>query len=49
MDYAVPLGMWAGVADLIPRVGAYLGALPAVLVALAAGPGYGVATPPPAG
>ena len=30
--------MWAGVADLIPQVGAYLGALPAVLVALTEGP-----------
>ena len=38
VDYAVPLGLWAGVADLIPQVGAYLGALPAVLVALTEGP-----------
>lgn len=44
IDYAVPLGLWAGVADLIPQVGAYLGALPAVLVALTEGPAYGVAT-----
>ncbi|HEU4349249.1 MAG TPA: AI-2E family transporter [Actinoplanes sp.] len=44
IDYAVPLGLWAGVADLIPQVGAYLGALPAVLVALTKGPVYGVAT-----
>jgi predicted PurR-regulated permease PerM len=44
IDYAVPLGSWAGVADLIPQVGAYLGALPAVLVALTKGPAYGVAT-----
>ena len=44
VDYAVPLGLWAGVADLIPQVGAYLGALPAVLVALTKGPVYGVAT-----
>ena len=44
VDYAVPLGLWAGVADLIPQVGAYLGALPAVLVALTEGPAYGVAT-----
>jgi Predicted permease len=44
VDYAVPLGLWAGVADLIPQVGAYLGALPAVLVALTKGPAYGVAT-----
>src|SRR5512132_1886134 len=44
IDYAVPLGLWAGVADLIPQVGAYLGALPAVLVALTEGPARGVAT-----
>ncbi len=44
IDYAVPLGLWAGVADLIPRVGAYLGALPAVVVALAKGPVWGAAT-----
>jgi predicted PurR-regulated permease PerM len=44
VDYAVPLGLWAGVADLIPQVGAYLGALPAVLVALTKGPVWGVAT-----
>jgi predicted PurR-regulated permease PerM len=42
VDYAVPLGMWAGVADLIPQVGAYLGAIPAILVGLAKGPGYGI-------
>ena len=44
VDYALPLGLWAGVADLIPQVGAYLGALPAVLVALTQGPVYGAAT-----
>ena len=44
VDYAVPLGLWAGVADLIPQIGAYLGALPAVLVALTKGPVWGVAT-----
>ena len=44
IDYAIPLGLWAGVADLIPQVGAYIGALPAVLVALTEGPAYGVAT-----
>ncbi|RZU01935.1 putative PurR-regulated permease PerM [Kribbella rubisoli] len=44
IDYAVPLGLWAGVADLIPQVGAYLGAVPAVLVALTEGPAYSVAT-----
>ena len=44
VDYAVPLGIWAGVADLVPQVGAYLGAVPAVLVALAEGPARAVAT-----
>jgi predicted PurR-regulated permease PerM len=44
IDYAVPLGLWAGVADLIPQVGAYLGALPAVVVALEKGPAWGAAT-----
>jgi predicted PurR-regulated permease PerM len=43
IPYAVPLGMWAGAADLIPQVGAYAGAIPAVLVGLARGPGYGLA------
>jgi len=43
VPYAVPLGIWAGVADLIPEVGSYLGAIPAVLVALIRGPAYGVA------
>jgi predicted PurR-regulated permease PerM len=43
VPYAVPLGMWAGVADLIPQVGSYLGAIPAVLVALTKGPAYGIA------
>jgi len=43
VPYAVPLGLWAGVADLIPQVGAYLGAVPAILVGLAQGPVYGIA------
>lgn len=34
MPYAVPLAIWAGLAALIPAVGSYLGAIPAVLVAL---------------
>jgi predicted PurR-regulated permease PerM len=38
VPYAVPLGMWAGVADLVPQVGAYLGAVPAVLVGFFQGP-----------
>jgi predicted PurR-regulated permease PerM len=43
VPYAVPLGLWAGVADLIPQVGSYLGAIPAVLVGLTRGPAYGIA------
>jgi predicted PurR-regulated permease PerM len=34
VPYAVPLAMWAGIAALIPAVGSYLGAVPAVAVAL---------------
>jgi len=34
LPYAVPLALWAGIAALIPAVGSYLGALPAVVVAL---------------
>ena len=32
VQFAVPLGLWAGLADLVPAVGAYLGAIPAVVV-----------------
>ncbi len=42
VPYAVPLGMWAGFADLIPQFGSYLGAIPAVLIALFQGPVTGV-------
>ena len=42
VPYAVPLGMWAGVADLIPQFGSYLGAIPAVLVGFFQGPVTGV-------
>ena len=42
VPYAVPLGMWAGVADLIPQFGSYLGAIPAVLVGLFQGPLIGL-------
>jgi predicted PurR-regulated permease PerM len=34
VPFAIPLGMWAGIADLIPAVGSYLGAIPAVAVGL---------------
>jgi len=33
LPYAVLLGLWVGVADLIPLVGATLGAIPAIIVA----------------
>jgi predicted PurR-regulated permease PerM len=38
IPYAVPLAIWAGIADLIPAVGAYIGAAPAVVVGFFAGP-----------
>jgi predicted PurR-regulated permease PerM len=42
ISYAVPLAIWAGIADLIPAVGAYIGAAPAVIVGFFAGPVNGV-------
>jgi predicted PurR-regulated permease PerM len=42
VPFAVPLGMWAGVADLIPMVGAYLGAAPAVVIGLINSPVQGI-------
>ncbi len=42
VPFAIPLGMWAGVADLIPQVGAYLGAAPAVLIGLFDSPVKGI-------
>jgi predicted PurR-regulated permease PerM len=33
VPFAIPLGLWAGIADLIPAVGSYIGAVPAVGVA----------------
>ncbi|MFL5766624.1 MAG: AI-2E family transporter [Actinomycetota bacterium] len=33
VPYAAVLGVWVGIADLIPAVGAYLGAIPALVVA----------------
>jgi predicted PurR-regulated permease PerM len=38
VPFAVPLAMWAGLADLIPAVGSYLGAVPAILVAFFVSP-----------
>jgi predicted PurR-regulated permease PerM len=42
VPFAVPLAMWAGFADLIPQVGSYLGALPAVVIAFLASPTLGL-------
>ncbi|MFM8944727.1 MAG: AI-2E family transporter [Actinomycetota bacterium] len=38
VPFAVPLAVWAGLADLIPAVGAFLGAAPAIIVALFSSP-----------
>jgi predicted PurR-regulated permease PerM len=42
VPFAIPLAMWAGVADLIPQVGSYLGAAPAVLIGFLQSPLTGV-------
>lgn len=44
VPFAVPLAVWAGIADLLPVVGAYLGAAPAVIVALFVSPTEGLIT-----
>lgn len=44
VPFAVPLAVWAGLADLVPVVGAYLGAAPAVIVALFLSPTEGLIT-----
>jgi predicted PurR-regulated permease PerM len=44
VPFAVPLGVWAGLADLIPIVGPYVGAAPAVIVAFFVSPTLGVLT-----
>ena len=38
IPFAVPLALWAGLADLIPAIGSYLGAAPAILVAAVESP-----------
>ena len=43
VPFAFPLAMWAGLADLIPAVGSYLGAIPAIVVGLIVSPWVGVA------
>jgi predicted PurR-regulated permease PerM len=42
VPFAVPLAMWAGIADLIPAVGSYLGAVPAIVVAFFQSPLTGI-------
>ena len=42
IPFAFPLAVWAGIADLIPAVGAYLGAAPAVIVGFFTSPLTGV-------
>jgi predicted PurR-regulated permease PerM len=44
VPFAVPLAIWAGLADLIPAVGSYLGAIPAILVAFFVSPVRGLIT-----
>lgn len=44
VPFAVPLALWAGFADLIPLVGAYMGAAPAIIVAFFVSPVAGVLT-----
>lgn len=42
VPFAIPLALWAGIADLIPQFGSYLGAAPAVVVAFFESPARGV-------
>jgi predicted PurR-regulated permease PerM len=44
VPFAGVLGLWVAFADLIPLVGATLGAIPTVLVAFLSSPGRGIAT-----
>jgi len=44
VPFAVPLALWAGLADLIPLVGAYVGAAPAIIVAFFVSPLAGIIT-----
>ena len=44
VPFAVPLAMWAGLADLIPAVGSYVGAIPAIVVAFFVSPVRGLIT-----
>ncbi len=42
LPFALLLGVWAGLAEVIPMIGPYLGAAPALIVALTLGPRYAV-------
>jgi predicted PurR-regulated permease PerM len=44
VPYPVALSLWVAIADLMPLVGATLGAVPAVIVAFFASPAQGIAT-----
>ena len=44
VPFAIPLGIWAGFADLIPMVGSYAGAIPAIIIAFFVSPMTGLLT-----
>ena len=44
VPFAIPLGIWAGFADLIPMVGSYAGAIPAIVIAFFVSPMTGLLT-----
>jgi predicted PurR-regulated permease PerM len=44
VPFAIPLGIWAGFADLIPIVGSYAGAIPAIVIAFFVSPMTGLLT-----
>jgi len=44
VPFAVPLGIWAGFADLIPMGGSYAGAIPAIVIAFFVSPLTGLFT-----
>jgi len=43
VQYALLIGVWVGITELIPVLGAFLGAIPAVVLALVAGPAEALA------
>ena len=44
IPYSIPLAIWAGITDLIPQIGAFMGALPAVILAFYISPFIGIMT-----